>query len=283
MKPGDAEWAGLVTASKVAPILGISPFSDQYTVFHQMAGNLPPIAETEAMRRGKIYEAALLNDFYGRHPELTREDLATFQADSWLAVSPDSVAHTDSGRTLLVESKTAARWDGWGEPETDQIPEHYRAQVIVCAHVLGCDEIAFPVMGPFWDYREYYVDPDPELAEAILAKCHEFWLSVQSGIEPELSETVASYTTWTKVADPFGTGEVEIPPELARRFLVAAAGEKDFKPAKAAIANYLERAGAKYAVCRGHRIVARQKYKDGASIVSTRKPPDPTIFEDTAA
>jgi len=281
LAPGSLEWLGLVTASKVAPILGLSPFTDQFTMWHRMAGNLPEQAETEAMRRGKLYEAALLEDFYGRHPELQRiPGFGTFRANQWLAVTPDSVAEVADGTRILVEAKTAARWDGWGENGTDEVPDHYQAQAIVCAHVLGCRWIIFPVMGPFWDYREYHVQPDPEVAAAVLEMCHQFWVSVQDRVEPPLSATVASYTTWTKVADPAGVGEVEIPPDLARRYLIAVAGEKDVKPAKALIANHLNRTGAKHAVCQGWKIAARQKSKDGTSLVVARKPPHPDELKD---
>jgi predicted phage-related endonuclease len=283
LEPGSPEWQRLVTPSKIAGILGISPWADQFTTWHQMAGNLPPVAQTEAMRRGTFHEEGVLREFFHRNPWLTRipDSAKTVKNHDWVAATPDALAKVNaldnwggSGDLVLVEAKTASRWDEWGEPGTDQIPEYYRAQVITTAHLLGCEAIHVPVVGPFWDYREYAVQPDPELAEAILARCRAFWESVQSGEEPELSQTVASYTTWTKVADPGAAdGDVEIPADVAHRFLTAVAAEKDVKPAKAAIVNLLERANARRATYNGQPVATRQKSAHGMSLIAARKPP----------
>lgn len=283
LAPGSPEWLSLVTPSKIAGILGISPWADPYTVWHQMAGDLPPVAQTEAMRRGTFHEEGVLREFFHRNPGLTRipDSAKTVKNHDWVACTPDALAKVNaldnwggSGDLVLVEAKTCDRWDGWGDNGTDQIPEHYRAQVITTAHLLGCDLIMVPVVGPFWDYREYVVQPDAELAEAILARCKVFWLSVQMRQEPELSQTVASYTTWTKVADPdTADGDAEIPAELAHRFLTAVAAEKDVKPAKAAIVNVLEAANARRATYQGQAVATRQKSAHGMSLVAARKPP----------
>lgn len=283
LEPGSPEWLRLVTPSKIAGILGISPWTDQYTVWHQMAGNLPPTQQTEAMRRGTFHEEGVLREFFHRNDWLARipDSAKTVQHNAWLAATPDALAKVKAlenwdgpGDLVLVEAKTCDRWDGWGENGTDEIPEHYRAQVITTADIIGCDLIKIPVVGPFWDYREYTVQPDPELAKAILDKCFHFWSSVQMGTPPELSETVASYTTWTKVADPDAPeGDVEIPGPLASRFLTAVAAEKDVKPAKAAIVNLLEAANARRATYQGQPVATRQKSAHGMSLVAARKPP----------
>lgn len=280
LKPGSPEWLSMVTPSKVAPILGISPYTDPYSQWHIMAGHIVE-AETDEMRRGTYHEAAVLREFYHRNPDLCREPLGhrTIRVSEWLACTPDSIAVPRSRKVprvrIMVEIKTTGDWDAWGEPGTDQIPEHYLAQVITCAHVAGVDEIRVFVLGPFWEYREYRVALDPVLAEAVLAQCHEFWLTVQSGDEPPLSDTVSSYDTWAKVADPtLGEGDAEIPTALAQRYLTAVAGEKDVKPARAAIVNILDAAGAKYATWNGHKVATRQRSSSGgASIVVARKPP----------
>ena len=275
LAPGSPEWQKLVTPSKIAGILGISRWADPYTTWHRMAGNLPPEETTEAMQRGTDLEPVVLKRFFRRHPELTLipGSSVTVQQSSWLAVTPDAIATRTNGTRVLIEAKTTERWDHWGEPYTEAIPEDYWPQVIVAAHVLECDEIIVTAMGPFFDDREYYLNPDPELAEAVLAKTKQFWDTVQTGVEPELSSTTASYEAWTKLATGAPTGEVEIDPELAIRYLTAVAGEKDVKPAKAAIVNALEAAGAKTAVCQGQKVATRQRSAHGMSLVVARKLP----------
>lgn len=275
LSPGSPAWMRLVTGSKIAPILGISPYDDQYSTWHRMAGNLPGPEVTEAMRRGTFHEGAVLSETKFRHPEwLFTDTRATQQTLEWLAVTPDEVA-VDGDDDVLVEVKTTSRWDEWGEPGTDQIPEHYRAQVIVTAHVLYCDRIVIAVMGPYWDYREYLVTPDPALAEAILTSCKDFWDSVQSGIEPALSHELSAYETWTKVGEVGPTGDVEIPPALARDYLDAYAADKRLGGLKAQIVNLLLEDDAKRAVCQGFTIAQRQKSSSGGvALAVARKRPD---------
>lgn len=287
LEPGSAEWQRLVTASKIAGILGISPWADQYSTWHRMAGNLPPETTTEAMNRGNDFEDGVLKRFYREHPNCFPIPTSgeTVQVSEWLAVTPDSIAmDITTGEQTLVEVKTVDRWDMWvGEDGIDRVPEHYLAQVIIMAHVLDIPSIRFAVMGPFWDYREYVVAPDAELANAILSKCYLFWQSVQSGNEPPLSRTVASYEAWTKVASAEDEGtEAEIPVEMAQRYLAALAGEKDVKPAKAEIVNVLEATGAKVAVCQGKKIAQRQRSAHGMSLVAARKLPDLLLLKESA-
>lgn len=275
LEPGSESWLKLVTPSKIAPILGISPYSDQYTTWHMMAGDLPPEKITDAMRRGTLHESAVLREFYFDHPELTHIDGsdATVMVSEWLAYTPDSIAVDKNGARWLVEAKTAGEWDMWGRDGTDEIPEHYLAQVITCAYLAGCTHIRVKTCGPFWDYREYPIEPNTELARAVLSLCHEFWKSVQSGEEPDLSRTVASYKTWSKVAEPVGEGSVEIDPTLAVEFLRAIDGEKAVKPTKAAIAQLIEKAGAKEAVVGSHQIAVKQRGAHGMEIRASRKRP----------
>lgn len=278
LKPGSREWLRLVTPSKVAPILGISPYTDQYSQWHIMRGNITE-PETDEMRRGTFHEAGVLREFYHRHPELVREHNGhrTIRAAEWLAATPDSIAIPRNParrpHRVLVEIKTCAGWDDWGRTGTDEIPEHYLSQVLPCAYVAEVDEIRVFALGPFWEYREYVVAPDIALAEATLAKCYEFWQTVQSGDEPPLSHTVSSYETWTKVADPeVGEGSVEIPADAALRLLRAIAGEKDVKPARAAIVNLL--GDAKVATFDGKTVAQKQRNSvGGVTLAVGRKPP----------
>jgi hypothetical protein len=278
LKPGSPEWLARVTPSKISGILGLSPWVDPYTQWNIMAGRITQ-PETDEMRRGTFHEEGVLREFYHRHPELQRlrRTNHTILIGDWFGYTPDSIAtdRDNPGRRVLIEAKTTGYWDDWGEEGTDEIPDYYLAQVITCAHAAKADVVHVFALGPFWEYREYVVPVEPELAEATLAKCHEFWLTVQSGIEPPLSQTVASYETWTKVADPaVGSGAVEIDVDLTQRFLDALAGERDVKPCKAALVNALEEVGAKTAVCQGLVIANRQRgARGGVSLVAARKLP----------
>lgn len=255
-------------------------------MWHTMAGHLPPEPPTEAMLRGNDFEAGVLKRFYRQHPELTRnavQEQRSRTVGDWLVITPDSEAFdhgTDAdiaGRiwTVGVEVKTTDDWTEWGQPGTDEVPDHYRAQILVQAEVLGWDVVYVPVMGPWWDYREYIVSPDHDLAEAILAKCRSFWETVQAGDEPELSTTLAAYQTWQKITTATGEGVAEVPPEVAARYLRAIEGERDLGPARAAMVKAM--GGAKKAVCQTLPIAQKQRTAGGGiGVVVSRKRPHST-------
>ncbi len=47
--PGSPEWLQLITASKIPSILGISRFKSQFSLWHEMAGNV----ETEPISKAQ--------------------------------------------------------------------------------------------------------------------------------------------------------------------------------------------------------------------------------------
>ena len=68
--PGTPEWVRLVTASKVAAIVGASPWESPRSLWHKMRGDLtdntPP---TDAMQRGHLLEPAVITWWQHRHPD----------------------------------------------------------------------------------------------------------------------------------------------------------------------------------------------------------------------
>lgn len=279
IRPGSTEWAQRVSPTKVAAILGISPFSDPYTCWHEMSGHLPRQPQSDAARRGTFHEDAVLREYFWRHPHLRklRNSNRTIKISDWLAATPDCLALPKNGERTLhhIEIKTTDDWSQWGEEGTDEIPEHYFSQVVVTSHIVKADISHVFVLGPHWQYKKYVIQPDPDLAEAVLAQCRTFWESVQSGIEPPLSMTRASYDTWTKVADPeVGVGDVEIPPDVAAHYLTAVEWEKKIRPARAQIVNLLNEAGARRATVDGQTVAQKQRNSTGGvSLVVARKPP----------
>jgi putative phage-type endonuclease len=132
-KPGSPEWARLVTASKVAGILSISPWDSQYKVWCVMAGLIPPDPENEAMRRGNMLEDAILNWWLADNPdaiELGRQVTCQIPDEPWAAATPDmivySAADVDSP-IEIVDAKTSSDDEDWGRPGTDEAPKYYIA------------------------------------------------------------------------------------------------------------------------------------------------------------
>jgi putative phage-type endonuclease len=99
----------------------------------------------------------------------------------WLIASPDRVNQDNE----LIEIKTTSRSEGWGEPETAEIPEQYWLQ---CQHQL---EVAdretcwvFVLIG-HCDFRRYRVERDPEYMPTVFDLLSDFWKCVESKTPPE--------------------------------------------------------------------------------------------------
>lgn len=99
----------------------------------------------------------------------------------FLIASPDRVNQDGE----LIEIKTSMRSEGWGEPETADIPQAYWIQ---CQHQL---EVAdrdvchvFVLIGGN-DFRRYRVERDAEYMPTVLIPLATFWQKVEERIPPE--------------------------------------------------------------------------------------------------
>jgi putative phage-type endonuclease len=147
-EPGSDEWRGLVTASKVGAILGLSPYASPYSTWRLMRGDVKPPEDSEEAKkrkkRGHLLEDGILDWWQSEHPEYpggTRQFAATRPEYPWALATPDMVAwhrtctdpHCEAlgpecTERVIVEAKTDAHMDDWGKPGTDQVPASYLAQ-----------------------------------------------------------------------------------------------------------------------------------------------------------
>lgn len=222
--PGSEAWSKVITASKVAAILGLSPYDSPLSCWHKMRGNIPLEQETEDHRRGHYAEPAILAWFADQHPELTgmyQQPQYTNPDLPWAAATPD--AAMSAGETdVLVEAKTARSMDDWGTPGTDEIPAYYLVQVLFQLHLSGIKRAYVPVWGSWFEMAEYVVDYDQDLADGIIARCQKFWESLQADEPPALDDSVATFQT-LKALHPHITPDevVQLDYETATEFVDA--------------------------------------------------------------
>lgn len=210
--PGTTAWSRRITASKVAAILGLSPYDSPLSCWHKMKGNVPLEQETEDHRRGHYAEPAILAWWHDQHPEIFAGSV-TLQPQyespelPWAAATPDAVA--SAGETdVLVEIKTARNLDEWGEPGTDEVPAYYFVQAQFQMHLSGIRRCYMPVWGSWFEMAEYVIDYDPEIAAGIIARCTEFWASLAADVPPPLDDTVATIQTLKALHPAITPGEV---------------------------------------------------------------------------
>lgn len=285
LTPGSPEWLRVVTASKVAAILGLSPWESPRSLWHRMHGDLPREESTDVQRRGHYLEPAILawwRDQHGITDMRQWADQPTYTLGDWAAATPDAMTLGIPGEAeVLVEAKSTAQ--DWG----GELPAYYLTQVIWQMHVSGIHRCYVPVLGPRLTFAEYVIDyaDYADDARIIERRAREFYDSLAADAPPPLDDTVATYDAVRRVHPDIERGaEVELSREVAAEVAHAVA---DLKAAEArarlAKATVIDLMGnAQHALHAGTKVARRQPRGDDVSFVVVAKPEQyPT--EETAA
>lgn len=210
LKPGSPEWMKKITASKVAAILKVSPYTSRYALWHAMKGNIEGSSPTrEVAQRGHILEDAIAKWYAQQHPEyyvLNPHGLAWSR--EVITATPDRiVVIPESGKkspevVALLECKTAMNGAEWGAAGSgaDGIPLGYYAQVqaqMFCTGVKKCVVAALVAM----QFREYTIEYDEQYVERMRLECSEFAASLESSLEPIFSEEEGDMSIYEAVRE----------------------------------------------------------------------------------
>lgn len=210
LKPGSPEWMKKITASKVAAILKVSPYTSKYALWHTMKGNIDGQSPTrEVAQRGHILEDAIAKWYAQQHPEYAvlnphglawSREVITATPDRIIVIpevgkkSPEVVA--------LLECKTAMSGAEWGASGSgaDGIPLGYYSQVqaqMFCTGVKKCVVAALVAM----QFREYTIEYDEQYVEHMRLECSEFAASLEAGTEPIFSEEEGDMSIYEAVRE----------------------------------------------------------------------------------
>lgn len=279
--PGSPEWRQLITASKVPTILGVSPFTDAYTLYHEVKGNVPGFEGNKATERGKYLEQPTLDWFADQHPDLivsaNKKQETLYHRDNltW-AATPDAFVLNTNGELRLAEAKTSLYADGWGKPGTADIPIYYLAQVIwqmICTRVRI---VHVPVLfGSSFEFQEYVVtwDDVADMVDTIEGKVLEFQDRLATNDPPEPTGPAAYDTTRVLHPDIDLAAVVELDRDLAARYVhavtAAKAAEAEEKDAKAAV--NVAMGTAKKATWNGQPVATRISKSGGLPYVSAAR------------
>lgn len=245
LEPGSPQWQGEMTASKVAAVLGLSPWDSPFSLWYKMAGYVEPEPQTDQQSRGHYLEPAVvawLRDQY----QLTIAPGGCWRHKRrrWQVSTPDRLAvgppwEEDglfySGTALaIVEAKTAADWEAWGPDGSDEIPPYYRAQVVWQCDTLGLDTAYVGVLLPRLEFRGYVIHPARGEAKYIRDACRTFLDSLQAGVPPDIVNSPANGETYRvlKALNPLvdkEAGPVQVTEEEARAYCHAVERYKSSK------------------------------------------------------
>lgn len=222
--PGTKEWekarAGLcITATEIAAVMGLSPWSSPFSLWHKKAGlPTPPFETTPAVEWGNRLEDPVAQKFTDEHPELELRTTGTWRHRDrpWQRATPDRIA-----QDRLVEVKTSPFGDDWGPDGSDDIPIHYRCQVQWQLDTLGLKVCHVALLVSGHDYREYVVEYDETDAKAMRDAAENFLDDVRNGVRPPIDGADATYQTIRVQTAGRDDVDVEIPLDIAARYEAA--------------------------------------------------------------
>jgi len=129
-----------IGGSDAGAVLGLSPYKTPLDIYLEKTGEIEPpnLSDKEAVRWGNILEDVIAEEFTARTGIKTRRVNRLMQHP----VHHFMTAHIDrkiEGKPEGLEIKTAGFFLGnqYGEEGTDQIPDHYLAQVLHYLAVTG--------------------------------------------------------------------------------------------------------------------------------------------------
>lgn len=234
------QWLALraadVTASDISAICGIDPYRTALRVFAEKTGMIEPEPESEIMRRGRWFEAAILEALAELEPSWVVRKASVYLRDpeTGIGCTPDAVA-IDPEREGFgnLQLKTVAlrvfndRWCDPEDPERITPPLHYQLQSLVEAKMMGASWAAVVplVVGEFT--ARVHVCPvalHDGAWQRVRDEVRYFRRCVEAGVQPELDaardyETVkALYPRPAETEEPLDlTADNELPVALDER------------------------------------------------------------------
>lgn len=298
LRPGTPEWdaarAGLtVTATEIAAVMGLSPWTSRFTLWHKKAGlPVPPYSPSPEMEWGNRLEDAVAQKWADEHPGWWPAPAGTWQhhARTWQRATPDRllIPACDCGLhrarccdpedcgpccrncptcprltttpAALLEVKTSPTGADW----EDGVPVHYQCQIQWQLDTLGLTTCHVALLVGGYDYREYVVEYDAEDAALLRTEARLFLDSVEAGERPPIDASDATYQTVRRQPEGRDDVEVQIPAELADRYQAACAAKKAAAAEQQqAAAEVLDAIGTGRWAAVGDQRIAQRTVRDG--------------------
>lgn len=187
-----------IGASEVAALLGMDPRRDAFAVWARKLNLIDEPESNIRMRKGKYFEQGIVRWYQDETGHRTEWSDTTMQSPvrSWQVVTPDAFVVEDHSPVRLggVDAKLVA-WDkreGWGDPGTDIVPDHYGIQ-----NQWTCSALDHP----WWDIaaclgdelRVYRIHRDPAIETVLLEVVEKFWnVNVLGRTQPPIGATDAA-------------------------------------------------------------------------------------------
>jgi putative phage-type endonuclease len=175
---GSAEWLetrrDLITATDIAPILGVSPYRCEADIAAIKTGR-PTFESNIPMRVGTALEPLIASEYQGKTGRRLRRvrGLWVHPGIPWAAASPD---YTVVGERRLVEAK----WSGSKSRFADGLPEDIACQAQWQLFVSGYGACDIAALTPS-ELLIFTVEADPALQDSLLVVAEDFRRRLAAG------------------------------------------------------------------------------------------------------
>lgn len=177
-----------IGGSDAPVVMGLSRWKSPYQLWLDKTSpleNQEEAQESDVLHFGSVLEQVVADEYARRNGVKLQNRSGVYRHKD----HPELIGHIDrlivpEGGILECKTSGAYRSALWGESGTDQVPEDYLVQVTHYMYVTGKHEAALAVLIGGQEYRQYEIKYDKELAEAVAAKCCEFWRKYVVGNTP---------------------------------------------------------------------------------------------------
>jgi putative phage-type endonuclease len=190
-------------SSEIAAIAGLSPYESPIDVWQRRMQGHVEEPETQPMKRGRMLEPAIAA-WYAEDTGYEVQTCGTFRSRTHPVViaTPDRIA-VHQGDMRAVELKTADWYmaDAWGPAGTDEVPQHYLAQV---AWEMAATGLPVADLGALigMDFRIYHFTRDLEFEGMLVELAERFWRDNVIGKKPPAPDGSEAFSEWTKERFP---------------------------------------------------------------------------------
>lgn len=174
-----------IGGSDAAAVLGLSKWKSPYQVWCDKKGCNPlESSDNASLFWGRTLEPVIRQHYSDITGYSVAETEIYFMPEhNYIFATVDGLVIEDPDR--ILEIKTARTDEGWGEPETDQIPLEYICQ---CQHYMmvynrHITDVAVLIGGS--DFRIYHVEASSEVQNHLLREYANFWKLVETNTPPE--------------------------------------------------------------------------------------------------
>lgn len=273
--PGSDQWMKYMTASKIAAVMGHSPYESRFSLWHRMNGTVPAQVENDELQRGTLLEPAVCEWWASKHPDakLYRSPMYRHPLWEWVAATPDRIVRYGDGREPeLLEAKTANNSWEWGEEGTDEIPPFYYDQVTWQLGVFGLEVCHVAALFSGLQFKAYRVEFNADYFARLVGEGRVFMESLWAGEKPSIDALDGHMETYVAIRylhPDIELEEVEIPFRLALAVQDAVLDKESLERRTNLLKIQLTdlMGGAKDALFEGHKIARRQARGDGTPYV----------------